>query len=60
MTHTDKEFYYASHNLTLEIKCKFTGANTSFIPLKRLEFQSHQYKKINPINIVDKTDFYLL
>ena len=41
MTHADKEFYYASHNLALEIKDNFIGANTSYIPLKALEFESH-------------------
>ena len=38
MTHADKEFYYASCNLALEIKGKFIGANTWYIPLKLLEF----------------------
>ena len=38
MTHADKEFHYASCNLALEIKGKFIGANTWYIPLKLLEF----------------------
>ena len=41
MTHADKEFYYTSRNLALEIKGNFSGANTMHIPLNPLEFQSH-------------------
>ena len=41
MTHADKEIYYASHNLVLEIKDNFIGTNTSYIPLKPLEFESY-------------------
>ena len=51
MAHADKEFYYASRNLALEIKGKFIGANTRYIPLKPLEFQSHQHKIFNPLNL---------
>ena len=53
MTHADKEFYYASRNLALEIKGNFIGGNTRHIPLNPLEFQSHSVKKFNSENILD-------
>ena len=38
MIHADKDFYYASIILPIEIKHNFTEGNTSYIPLKTLQF----------------------